>query len=198
MSTLSQMGIPAGGTGILQPKQRNKYQVVFTGFSSLVPSANGRDFTRQLVTFARPSVKNSKIAIHRYNSTAYIAGKYEFDPINLKIEDDVTGLGAQALIGQWETQQRLLGGDLPGDWINSAATGSDYKFGAQLQMLDGNEGIVEQWNLEGCWFESLNFGDLDYASSDSVTIDVVMSFDMASLALTGSGYGTALGGFYTT
>jgi hypothetical protein len=195
MSTLSQMGIPAAGFGMLQPKMSNKWQVTFTRFANLVAS-NAKDITRQAVTISRPSLAFDEVKMHRYNSTAYVAGKYEWEAIDLEIEDDITGLASTAIQAQLQTQQRLIGGDLPnaGNWLNSAASGSDYKFGMTIQMLDGNEGVLEEWKLEGCWIKTSNYGELNYENNEIVKIKLNIRFDHARQTLSGQGYGTALGG----
>lgn len=195
MATLSQMGLPAAGFGMLQPKQSNKWQVTFTRFANLV-AANSKDITRQAVSVSRPSLSFEEVKQHRYNSTAYVAGKHEWEPVDIEIEDDITGLASTAIQAQLQTQQRLIGGDLPnsGNWLNSAASGSDYKFGMIIQMLDGNEGVLEEWKLEGCWIKSSNYGELNYESSDAVRIKLTVRFDHARHTLTGQGYGTALAG----
>jgi hypothetical protein len=188
------MGVPAAGFGILQPKHKYRWQVTFTNLAQLVPGASSRDLTRQATVIQRPNLSFEEVPIHRYNNTAYVAGKYVWEPISLTIEDDITGLASAAIQGQLETQQRLIGADLPSNWMNSAATGSDYKFGITLQQLDGNEGIVEQWLVEGCWLKSADFGELSYDSSEAVTIQLSVRFDHARQELTGQGYGTALAG----
>lgn len=194
MATLSQMGIPQAGFGILHPKQKYRWQVTFQGLARLVPGVSGRDLTRQATAVKRPSLDFAETAIHRYNSTAYVAGKHTWADMTLNIEDDITGLASAAIQGQLETQQRLIGADLPGQWLNTAATGSDYKFGIILEQLDGNEGIVEQWLIEGCWLKSVDYSDLSYESSDAVTIDLTIRYDNARQLLSGQGYGTALNG----
>jgi len=194
MSTLSQLGVPGAGFGILQPKQQYRWQVTFVGLARLAPGASAREITRQAVTVTRPSLTFDKIEVHRYNSVAHVAGKHAWDDMSLTIEDDITGLASTAIQGQLETQKRLIGADLPGQWLNSAATASDYKFGTILQLLDGNEGVVETWNIEGCFLKSANYGNLDYKSSDAVTIELGISYDHARQILAGSGYGTALNG----
>lgn len=194
MATLSQMGVPQAGFGILQPKQKYRWQVTFQGLARLVPGASGRDLTRQAITVSRPSLDFDEVKINRYNSSAYVAGRYSWSEMSLTVEDDMTGLASAAVQGQLETQQRLIGGDLPGQWLNSAATGSDYKFGIILEQLDGNEGIVEQWLIEGCFLKTANYGELSYESSDAVTIDMTIRFDHARNILSGQGYGTALAG----
>lgn len=194
MGTLSQMGIPGAGFGILHPKQKHRWQVTFVGLARLVPGVSSRELTRQATTITRPNLSFEEVPIHRYNSTAYVAGKHTWDPISLTLEDDITGLASAAVQGQLETQQRLIGGDLPGDWLNAGATGSDYKFGTILQQLDGNEGVVEEWRLEGCWIVSSDYGDLDYSASDAATITLSIRYDHARQELSGDGYGTALNG----
>ena len=154
MATLSQAGIPGAGFGILHPKQKNKWEITFVNFAKLVPAVSSRELTRQAVSVSRPSLEFEEVQMHRYNSTAYIGGKHSWQPLSLTLEDDITGLASYAIQGQLETQQRLIGGDLPGNWFNTSATGSDYKFGALLKQFDGNEGVVEQWKLEGCWIVS--------------------------------------------
>lgn len=194
MATLSQMGIPGGGFGVLHPKLKHKWQVTFVGMARLVPGVSSREITRQATTIQLPNLSFTEVPIHRYNSVAYVAGKHEWQPISLTVEDDITGLAAAAVNGQLETQQRLVGGDLPGQWLNSAATGSDYKFGTIIQGLDGNEGIVETWRLEGCWIQSADRGERDYSDTTAATIVMQIRFDHARHELTGQGYGTALNG----
>lgn len=194
MATLSQMGIPGAGFGILHPKQKHRWQVTFVGLARLVPGANAREITRQATTITRPNLSFEEVPIHRYNSVAYVAGKHTWEPISLTIEDDITGLASLAVQGQLETQQRLIGADLPGEWLNAAATGSDYKFGTILEALDGNEGVVERWKIEGCFIQSADYGDLDYSASDAATITLQIRYDHARQELTGQGYGTALNG----
>lgn len=194
MATLSQMGIPGAGFGILHPKQKHRWQVTFVGLARLVPGANAREITRQATTITRPNLSFEEVPIHRYNSVAYVAGKHTWEPISLTLEDDITGLASYAVQGQLETQQRLIGADLPGEWLNAAATGSDYKFGTILEALDGNEGVVERWKIEGCFLMSADYGDLDYSASDASTITLQIRYDHARQELTGQGYGTALNG----
>ena len=194
MATLSQMGIPGAGFGILHPKQKHRWQVTFVGLARLVPGATSREITRQATSITRPNLSFEEVPIHRYNSVAYVAGKHTWEPISLTLEDDITGLASFAIQGQLETQQRLIGADLPGEWLNAAATGSDYKFGTILEALDGNEGIVERWKIEGCFIQSADYGDLDYSASDAATITLQIRYDHARQELTGQGYGTALNG----
>ena len=194
MATLSNMGIPGAGSGILQPQFKNKWRVTFQDIGRLVSGHNSRNLTMQATTITRPQIEWEEVAIHRYNSTAYVAGKHTWSPMNLTVESDITGLAARVIKAQMETQQRLVGVDLDGRWLNTAATGSDYKFGLKLEQLDGDETIVETWILEGVWIQAFDAGDLDYSASEAATMQLTLRFDHARSITGGEGLGTALGG----
>jgi hypothetical protein len=198
MATLSQAGIPGAGSTLLHPKLAHKWRVTFVGIAKLAGGANSRNLTLQAVSVSRPSMSFDPVTINRYNSTATVLGKHSFEDCSLTIEDDITGLAAKVVHGQLETQQRLIGVDLNGRWLNSAATGSDYKFGTKIELLDGDEGVVEAWNLEGCSIVSADFGSMDYSSSDAVQIQLSIKYDHAFSILTGAGYGTGVGGFMSS
>jgi hypothetical protein len=194
LATLSNFGIPGAGAGILHPRLRNKFRVTFQNIGKLVPGANSRNLTMQVTTIELPTLTWSQVEIHRYNSTAYVAGKHEWNEISVTFEDDITGLATKVIEGQMETQQRIIGSDLDGRWLNTAATGSDYKFGMRIDQLDGDEGVVSSWILEGVWLASAAFGERDYSAAEAATITCSMRYDHARKLESGAGYGTALGG----
>ena len=194
MATLADFGIPGVGNGILHPKMKHKYRVLFAGLGRLVPGTNSKDISAQVTTTTLPNISFQEVTLHRYNSIAYVAGKHEWQQINMTVEDDITGLASAAIKAQLETQQRIVGMDLPGQWLNTAATGSDYKFAVTIDQLDGNETVVSQWKLEGAFIITAEFGDRDYSSSDAATIQITLRYDHARHIDSGVGLGSALGG----
>jgi hypothetical protein len=194
MATLANFGIPGAGAGILHPRLKNKFRITFRNMGQLIAGTNSRNLTMQVTTITLPNLTFEEVALHRYNSTAYVAGKYSWEPINVTVEDDITGLAATVVKSQLETQQRIIGTDLDGRWLNTAATGSDYKFAAVIDQLDGDEGVVQTWFLEGAQIMSADFGDRDYSASEAATITMSIRFDHARHLESGAGYGTALGG----
>lgn len=194
IATLAQFGIPGAGAGILHPKLKNKFRITFRNLGQLVPGTNSRDLTMQVTTTTLPNLTFEEVALHRYNSTAYVVGKHSWEPINVTVEDDITGLASAVIAAQLETQQRIVGSDLDGRWLNTAATGTDYKFAAVIDQMDGDEGVVSTWFLEGSQIMSADFGDRDYSASEAATITMNIRFDHARLVQSGAGYGTALGG----
>ena len=194
MATLANFGIPGAGAGILHPRMKNKFRITFRNLGQLVSGTNSRNVTMQVTTITLPNLTFAEVTLHRYNSTAYVVGKHEWQPINVTVEDDITGLAATAIKAQLETQQRLVGVDLDGRWLNTAATGSDYKFAIVIDQLDGNEAVVQHWILEGCAIMSCDWGDRDYSTADAATMTMSIRFDHARHIESGAGFGTALGG----
>lgn len=198
MATLSQVGIYGIGNGILHPKHKNRWHVIFTGLGGTngAVANTPNDLSMQLVTASRPNLSFEEFALDRYNSRAYVAGKHTFDPITVTLEDDVTNKASNAIQTQLERQQRLIGAT--GPWLNTEATASSYKFGMLMEQLDGNETIVESWKVEGCWLQTVNWGDWDYSTGDKVMITLTIRYDHARQVLVPAVTGNAIGGLIQT
>lgn len=194
MATLSQAGIAGISNGILQPKAKNKWRVIFSGLGGATGATAGvpNDLSMQVVTFTRPSLNFEEIQLDRYNSRAFVAGKYSFDPCQISVEDDITNKSAAAIQTQLETQQRLIGGS--GPWMNSEPTAFGYKFGMMLEHLDGNETVVGTYKYEGCFIQAVDFTDLDYATAEKVMINLTVRYDHVRQVLLPSVTGSAIGG----
>lgn len=190
MSTINDIGIPGVGNGILQPRLKNRWRVTFANMGG---GTDSQPVSMQAVTVNRPKLTFEKVPLHRYNSVAYIAGKHSWEAMALTIQDDVTGSAAAVIQAQLQKQQWLIGAE--GQWLATAGEGSIYKFVTYLESLDGNETVTERWTVEGCWLENVDWGELDYSSSDPVTIAMQVSFDHARQNIGGyQGPGVATGG----
>ena len=80
----------------------------------------------------------------------------------------------------------------------SAATGQDYKFQMNIEILDGGNGtvapvVLETWELYGCFVQTANYQTLNYGTNDPVTIALTIRFDNAIQAPLSSGVGTNIG-----
>jgi len=191
MSTISDIGIPGVGSGILHPKQKNRWRVTF---ANLGGGTDSQPLSMQAITVDRPKLSFAEVELHRYNSIAYVAGKHSWDEMKLTLEDDVTGSASAVIQAQLQKQQWLIGAE--GQWLAAAGEGSIYKFVTYLEQLDGNDVVVEKWTVEGCFIKSANYGENDYKTGDAMTIELSLRFDHARQHLGGynQGRGIATGG----
>lgn len=215
MATIHDMGIDVRNTGIYHPKHKNRWKATFTGLggSRILPnpaaaiSSAGisNAVTMQVTKMARPSLSWEKNTLHRYNSIAYVAAKHSWEPISISLEDDVNSRASLAIQNQVEKQQLLIGGSggvaiggaIQGspNFLQPAAVASEYKFACELAMLDGGDQILETWVLQGCWLEKVAYGDVDYSEGGQVMIELSLSYDHAYQIISGTDYGTAVGGY---
>jgi hypothetical protein len=175
MSTLAQFGVPLGGGtgrgGLLMPKTKQKFRVRVVQFG---PVNGGLELTQQVVSVGRPSVAMNSQPVHAYNSIGYYAGKAEWSPIDLTVRDDITNAVSKLVGHQLQKQMNFFE-------QTTSESGSNYKFTTYLETMDGgNDTVTEQWILEGCFLESVNYGDFAYDSSDALTIQMSVRFDNAT------------------
>ncbi len=79
----------------------------------------------------------------------------------------------------------------------SAAAGIDYKFLTRLEMLDGGNGastpvVLETWEIVGCYLSSVDYGTVNYANNEVVTVDLTIKYDNATQSPIGTGIGSAV------
>jgi hypothetical protein len=53
--------------------------------------------------------------------------------------------------------------------------------------------VLESWELYGCYLVSANYNELNYGTSEPVTIALTVRFDNANQSPFGVGVGTAVG-----
>ena len=186
-----------GNQGLLMPKLQYRFRVNFLNFG--VNNATN-ELTKQVIDVTRPSVSFGEITIPIYNSTMYLAGRHEWQPLTINVRDDASGT-VSALVGQ-QLQKQM-------DFVEqaSAATGQDYKFQTNIEILDGGNGtatpiVLETWEVYGCFLQGANYNNLAYSSNEVVTIQLAIRYDNAIQSPLSSGVGTsvgrALGGTSTT
>lgn len=190
MATLSQAGIYGVGNGILMPKLKNRFRVTFSSFGTT--ASDSKNVSMQATNVSRPNLSFDEVALHRYNSVAYVAGKHTWEPCSITVEDDITNGASGVIAAQLEKQQRLIGAS--GPWLNSEAAASSYKFVTVIEMLDGNTTVTETWTLEGCYLASVDWGEVDYSASEASTMTLSIRFDHARQKLGSTITGTAIGG----
>jgi hypothetical protein len=144
-----------------EPKRVNRFIVRF-------PSSMG--INEWYVTSAkRPSAKIASVAIPFLNTSTYVAGRFEWDEIEVTFKDPIGPSASQALM-EWF---RLHAESVTGRMGYAAA----YKKDIEIEMLDPTGVAVEKWILQGTFITNLNFGNLDYAQDDLANITCSLRMD---------------------
>ena len=201
MAIVTDIGIPGAGMGyVYQPKFKNRYAAIFYfpigpttalsnadiinkasdvtgGKASISPSGNNTSLTANCTKFARPTIDFEPIVLHRYNSNIKVSqSKYNFSDVNITVEDDISNLVSKSIQEMLNIQHSLIS-EASSPYLKTAATADQYKFKVELQELDGGEGVVSSWIMSGCWFKSLNYGEMSYEDGAQATIDITLSVD---------------------
>jgi len=195
ISTLSKITVPlasgdsASNQGLLMPKLQYRFRVTLENFGVSTPTT---ELTKQVIDVTRPNVSFEQMTIDVYNSKVYLAGKHEWQPVELNLREDVNN-NVQKLVGE-QLQKQF-------DFYeqSSAASGLDYKFTTRIEILDGGNGantptVLETFELYGCYCESVNYNQLSYSNStDPVSVTLSIRYDNAIQTPQGTGVGTAVG-----
>ena len=193
VSSLTRMTVPlasdqtSSSQGLLMPKLKYRFRVIFENIGVTTPRT---ELTKQVMDFTRPQISFTEVPIDVYNSKVYLAGKHEWQALTVNLRDDAGGNVAK-LVGE-QLQKQL-------DFMeqSSAASGIDYKFTMRCEMLDGGNGastptVLETWEIYGCFITNVNYGDVNYGSSDPATVALTIRFDNAVQTPIGSGVGATV------
>jgi len=164
----------ASTQGLLMPKLKYRFRATFVNFGVSNPTT---ELTKQVSDIKRPNVNFNPITIDVYNSKVYLQGKPEWQETTINFRDDASG-SVSRLVGE-QIQKQF-------DFLEQASSpsGIDYKFRIEYDILDGGNGqttpvVLESWNLVGCFLSSVDYGEMNYNSSDPVMIACNIKFDNA-------------------
>jgi hypothetical protein len=173
MAVLTTLGVPdnTGNTTTIMPKLQYRFRVTFIGDGfSATP-------TRSVISAGRPSLTHDPVQIEAYNSRIFLAGKHTWNEVQVILRDDVDSAVVKELNSQLNRQV---------DHANqsSARSGAGYKFTIKVETLDGaspTPGILDTYELSGCFISGITYGDLSYATSDQITITATIRYDNAEI-----------------
>jgi hypothetical protein len=174
--------------GLLMPKLQYRFRALFINFGT---GGSTQELTKQVMDIQRPNLSFEEVTLDIYNSKVYLAGKHSWQETQINLRDDAAG-NVSKLVGQ-QLQKQF-------DFVEqaSAATGQDYKFQINYEILDGGNGtltpnVLETWELYGCFIKSANYNNMDYKSNEPATIQLSIRFDNAIQSPLASGIGTNVG-----
>ena len=173
MAVLTTLGVPdnTGNTTTIMPKLQYRFRVTFIGAGfSATP-------TRSVVSAGRPTLTHDPITLDAYNSRIYLAGKHTWGDVAIIIRDDVDSAVMKEINQQMNRQV---------DHANqsSSRSGSGYKFTVKVETLDGaspTPGVLDTYELSGCYIQGVTYGELSYSTNDSITMTVTLKYDNAEI-----------------
>jgi hypothetical protein len=148
-----------------EPKRENRFILRF-------PSSLGIN-EWYVETAKRPSVKIKDVEIPFLNTSTFVAGRYNWDAIQVKFRDPIGPSAAQALM-EWV---RLHAESVTGRMGYAAG----YKKDIDIEMLDPTGVVVEKWILQGTFLTGVDFGNLDYGSDKVAGITATLRMDRCIL-----------------
>lgn len=178
----------ASTQGLLMPKLKYRFRAVFEGFGV---SSDRVELTKQVSDISRPNLNFNPFVIEAYNSKVNLVGKPSWEPVNVNLRDDAGG-NVSRLVGEQIQKQFDFAEQA------SASSGIDYKFVLKFEMLDGGNGanqptVLETWELYGAFITTVNYGEMNYGTSEPAMISLTVTYDNAIQSPTGTGVGTAVG-----
>ena len=120
---------------------------------------------------ARPNLSIEETEINFLNGKTYIPGKGTWETITITYYD-VTGNDNVPL---WSWLADVYNYTDPVTLTQSSRR-QCYTGNGICTLYDGCGNPLEKWELQDCWPQAVNFGELDYASSEEVTIEVTIRY----------------------
>lgn len=146
------------------------------------PNCGGKQIDEFMVKVAaRPNLSLEETEINMKNGKMYIPGKATWESITVTLYDVVgkddsvkNGIGA---LYNWITSVYQF--NVPDSLRKSLCMGSaviDYAAEITLNLYNGCGVPLETWTIKDAWPQAVNFGDLDYSSSEEVTVELTIRY----------------------
>ena len=146
-----------------EPKKKNRWLITF-------PADLGIQ-QWWLSSASRPSITQNEVEIPFLNTSTWVIGRFTWESIDVVFRDPIGPSAAQAIM-EWV---RLHSESITGRQGYAAG----YKRPVELELLDPTGVVIEKWLLDGTMLTNVDFGSLDYSSSDIAEITGTLRFDRA-------------------
>jgi hypothetical protein len=148
-----------------EPKRQNRFILRF-------PSTLGIN-EWFVESAARPHITIGATEIQFLNTSTYVAGRFNWQPINVTFRDPIGPSAAQALM-EWV---RLHAESVTGRMGYAAG----YKKDLYLEMLDPTGVVVEKWQLAQSMITKAAWDTASYSDDKLATIDLTIQMDRCIL-----------------
>jgi len=125
---------------------------------------------------SRPALNIEEPAMHHNQEQVYYAGKHTWESLSLSWYDVEQEPNVSKAMWDWMEQCLIFTGG------NAASVNPPSTYKAtetNLQMRDGLGAATETWAVYNGWPQNLNWGALDYTSTELQIIEIKFRFDRA-------------------
>jgi hypothetical protein len=171
------MGIGYLGNNAITFKRKFRWRIkIYNTQGATVISNDGNSAMCRLS--ARPSFSFDEQEVNHVTEKVFLPGRPMWEPIEITVYD----IGTEDYIYTWlqEFYEPENGRIHPVAGVDGFQ-GKAKKKTCLLQMMDGAGATMETWTLQGCWPQSINWGELDFSSSETADITFTMRYDRATL-----------------
>lgn len=120
---------------------------------------------------ARPNLEVEETEINFLNAKTWIPGKASWQTMSVTYLDVATADAAPLF--SWLASVYNFTNPVT---LEQGSRRSDYSAAATLKMFDGCGQLLETWEMEDVWPTGIDFGDLDYSSSDIAEIALTLRY----------------------
>lgn len=135
---------------------------------------------------SRPSLTIEETEINFLHGKMWIPGKGTWETITVTYYD--IGDGGDGITGLFSWLATVYNFTDPVGLHQSSRRGASFTPGTQgagqggysatglLKLYDGCGTTMEEWYLSNMWPQAINFGELDYSSSEEVTVELTLRY----------------------
>jgi hypothetical protein len=120
---------------------------------------------------ARPNLNVDEVEVNFLNATTWIPGKAKWETMPVTYIDVATA--EMASLYNWLASVYNFTDPIK---LQMGSQRKDYTATGILKLWDGCGQLLETWTMEDVWPTSVNFGELDYSSSEEVTIELTLRY----------------------
>lgn len=120
---------------------------------------------------ARPNLSIEETEINFLNAKTWIPGKASWETITVTYYDVATSDNQEL----WNWLASVYDFTKPVE-LPMGSSREEYAGRGTLTLYDGCGTPLEQWVLNDMWPQAVNFGELDYSSSEEVTIELTLRY----------------------
>jgi hypothetical protein len=180
---------------IYEPKKKNRFMLHIASIPLLSTDSTVKaagDTTHHsglmisLIKAQRPNYTVTDSGeIYRFHERSFYAGRPEIETkMTCSFNDYINNAAADGTVSGGLSASQILY-----RWFNtvynidfgSMGFKNEYATTADLFLLDPHGKQIEQWHYTNFWITSINYGDVDFSSSDNITIETSFRYDKVKM-----------------